>query len=267
MADFAPVCPIHIACELDSWYALRDYHLLLAHDILNKPDEYRGLFNLAERINFSKHYNTNYFSTKILDNSVIELGTSVDIDVIAEAARVVAATVIVLPDVLLDSKATVEACKAALDDWTPKLQKVLGNSGWSFMVVPQGLSRDEWTWCAEQFEYDAHIGWWGIPRNYSIKGLGSRREAVDIASAINTNRHIHLLGFGDDIIDDVLSVKHPKVTGIDSAVPLRIADAGMKMSMIPDDLGPRGDWWDRVTIERAKEMADACNQFRKWIRI
>lgn len=268
MAKFAPVCPIHVARELDSWYSLGDYQLLLAHDILNKPDEYGELFDSQKNIP-SKKYNKTWFETKILDNSVIELGSSVDIDVIAEAASIVKATVIVLPDVLLDAKATVESCLAALDTWTPVLQKKMGSQAWSYMVVPQGNTPEEWAWCAEQFQVaGSQIKWWGIPRNYNIKGLGSRRDAVQIAHAIDCKRRIHLLGFSDNIVDDVLSARMPEVDGIDSAVPLRAGSANLKMSMMLPELGPRGDWWDTVSIEDGcgLKMSEACDTFRNWIR-
>lgn len=264
MAKFAPVCPAHIAKGLAGFYALGDYHLLLAHDILQKPDLYHEVFHPQGGMVGSA--TLGYHETVILDNSVIELGTAVDIEVIVQAATVVKANVIVLPDVLLDAKATVEACRRAADDWEPILRKELGewhNHDWSYMFVPQGLSREEFAWCAEQFADDGRIGWWGIPRNYSIKGLGSRRDAVEICSALNGSKKIHLLGFGDDIVDDVLSARHPKVNGIDSAVPLRAASAGMKMSMYLPDLGPRKDWWD--TVEWDYDMVAAVNLFRTWI--
>lgn len=252
MAKFAPVCPAHIAKGLEEDRALGNYHLLLAHDILKHPEEYRKLFNSMNGV-------------KILDNSVIELGAAVDIKVIAEAAAVVCANVIVLPDILLDGKQTVIDCKKAYVEWRPILDKALGSSNWSYMIVPQGKTRAEFAECAEAFADLAYIGWWGIPRNYNIHGLGSRRDAIDICTAIDPQNEIHLLGFSDDIVDDVLSACKDEVSGIDSAVPIRAASAGMRMSMNLPELGKRGDWWDDPKTTYDQQMATNCSLIRNWI--
>lgn len=236
MARFAPVAPVDILCELymkggDS------YQLPLAHDVLREPKKYGQLFSTMEN---EQPYNR----TVILDNSVIELGLSVDVGIIREAAEVVRATVIVLPDVLLDTDKTIKDCQKAVDEW----DKIFTDSTllkFTFMMVPQGLNRMDWARCAEAFAGDTRIGWWGVPRNYNIKGLGSRRDAVEILRAIDSTKSIHLLGFSDDIIDDVLSARSYGVAGIDSAVPIRAASLGMPMSLALDSkLPPRGEWWD-----------------------
>lgn len=251
MTKFAPVCPIHIAEGLQQDNALGRYHLLLAHDILNEPERYGDLFK-------------NMIGTKILDNSVIELGTSVDINVIAKAAKIVKANVIVLPDVLLNAEQTIIDCRKAYVEWSKVLSDEL-DYYWSFMFVPQGKTRAEFAACAEALSDLSSIRWWGIPRNYNIQGLGSRVDAVNICKATAPDRNIHLLGFSDDIVDDVLSSRSQHVTGIDSAVPLRAASAGMRMSMNLPDLGRRGDWWDNPNTTYDQQMATNCSLFRKWI--
>src|SRR5690606_14854074 len=89
MAYFAPVCPVHILKQLAAEGSMGTYHLPLAHDVLEHKDEYHNLFVKSRYADF--------ISTTILDNSVIELGTAVDINVIGEAAKIVHANVIVLP--------------------------------------------------------------------------------------------------------------------------------------------------------------------------
>lgn len=260
MAFFAPVCPVHILKQLAAEGSMGPYHLPLAHDVLEHQDMYRFMFRdsaYADDIH-----------TTILDNSVIELGSAVNIDVITEAALVVRANVIVLPDVLLDAQATVRECKKAIPIWREKLQNAFGRyQDWRFMLVPQGKTPGEFAWCAEQFANDIDIGWWGIPRNYNIRGLGSRRDAVEIVKSINPKRKIHLLGFSDNIVDDVLSARVPGVSGIDSAVPIRAASLGMKMSMNLDaDLPPRGKWWNDPNTDYVPLMKENLEWFRARVR-
>lgn len=259
MAYFAPVCPVHILKQLAAEGSMGTYHLPLAHDVLEHKDEYHNLFVKSRYADF--------ISTTILDNSVIELGTAVDINVIGEAAKIVHANVIVLPDVLLDAEATVANCKAAIPVWREVMFNIYGSRPWSFMIVPQGKTPGEFAWCAEQFANDIDIGWWGIPRNYNIKGLGSRRDAVEIVRSINSSRKIHLLGFSDNIVDDVLSARSEHVAGIDSAVPIRAASLGMKISMGLDaDLPPRGKWWNDPNTDYVPLMKENLEWFRARVR-
>jgi len=258
MARFAPVCPIHILDKLLARSKLSSavaYHLPLAHDVLAHPKEYAETFK-----QFSKYFS----KTIILDNSVIELGHAVDKAVVLEAAKIVGANVIVLPDVLLDCDATIDSCLAALDIWTAYFGNRLFE--YSFMIVPQGKTPGEFARCAEAFADDMRIGWWGIPRNYNIKGLGSRREAIDIVRVLNKHRNIHLLGFSDDIVDDVLSARHHAVSGIDSAVPIRAASLGLRMSMGLDaDLPSRGKWWDDPNTKFNELMLENYRQMIRWV--
>lgn len=257
MASFAPVCPIHILESLIDIDQAGNYHLPLAHDVIHNEIRYERAFKVIR-----EQYG-HYLSTVILDNSVIELGSAVNIEVIAAAAKTVKANVIVLPDVLLDASATITQCRKALDPWSKKLDHELGEGNYTFMYVPQGTTPNEFAACAEALAEDERIGWWGIPRNYNIKGLGSRRDAVDIVHMLNPKRNIHLLGFSDNILDDILSARHPAVTGMDSAVPLRAASHGVSMSFDMDkELPPRGDWWEDPKTVFDVEMVKNL----KWIR-
>lgn len=261
MAKFAPVCPINILEEFVMYHTAGSYHLPLAHDVLEHPARYRDVFQNKIRKG----------STVILDNSVIELGTAVNIDVIAEAASIVSANVIVLPDVLLDTAKTIYACTKAIDDWTPILNSRLGVGNWSYMYVPQGRTLEGFTRAAEAMRDVPDIGWWGIPRNFNIHGLGSRRLAIDLCHMINSERSIHLLGFSDNLADDMLSARDLRVSGIDSAVPIRAASLGREMSLtLGNDLPPRGDWWGGHNIGPAPvfvpQMLQNLEIVRKYIK-
>jgi hypothetical protein len=252
MARFSPVCPSHIL-EALSPRASGDYHLLLAHDVAVDPGYKRFFDRLHNRI-------------VIMDNSVIELGNAVDVGMIQKACDAVCPTTIVLPDVLLDARETYRRCSIALIKWreafAPFLAKAPGiNGSPGFMIVPQGKTIQEWAWCAECFAFEENINFWGIPRNL-VAQVGTRRDAIAIARALNPSRAIHLLGFSDNIVDDVICARNPYVMGIDSAVPLRAASEGKKISMNLE-IGPRGNWWK--TAQHNEGMDINIELYQKWI--
>lgn len=237
MARFAPVAPIHLLEAFKLYDQLGSYHLLLAHDILKHKEEYRNTFAVAPWGSPIPGY------TVILDNSVIELGTAVSIDTILEAAEAVHPTVIVLPDVLGAAQATIEGAHNALINWTHKINQVLGVGKWTYMVVPQGKNLEEFIWCAQQFKGNPMIGWWSVPRHMTAK-LGARTQATALLHKLNPHKKIHLLGFSDNLLDDIITSQLPMVTGIDSAVPIRAATYGFPFEPVIRNLPPRGGWWD-----------------------
>jgi len=249
MAKFAPVAPHHILRALRPSNS-GNYHLLLAHDVAANAQEFSSLWDGFHGMQV------------IMDNSVIELGGAVDLDIITKACAAVNVTSVVLPDVLLDGRATVESCLAALKDWSSIFEGYFSRRGpWSkgFMYVPQGKTIQEFAWAAQQLADSPGINFWGIPRNL-VGQVGSRREAIDICHALNRHRSIHLLGFSDSICDDVICARDTRVAGIDSAVPLRVKDDFTFWS----DPGPRGDWWDTVTYN--SQMDKNIETFKNWIR-
>ncbi len=254
MGLFAPVAPIQVVSKL-SPSACGNYHLLLAHDVAAHSQEYRQFFGPPNM-------------TVIMDNSVIELGNSVDLKVIRKALVAVDSTTVVLPDVLLDGRATVRSCQVAIPVWAEALSQVGFGTGTSndrqgFMIVPQGKSLAEFAWCAEQFASNPLINFWGVPRNL-VKEIGTRARAIDIVHAINPHRRIHLLGFSDDICDDVLCAKDRRVEGIDSAVPIRAGTLGIELSF--NTMLPRRDpsWFD--TAIHVPLMDTNIDTYRRWIR-
>jgi hypothetical protein len=250
MAKFAPVCPINIVSKL-SPSTCGDYHLLLAHDVAAKAKEYSMFFGLHRNMDI------------IMDNSVIELGGAVDLKVVKAACHAVDTTSVVLPDVLLDAQATIESCTKALDVWPNAFADLFGvNNTRGFMIVPQGKTLAEFAWCAQQFASHPKINYWGVPRNL-VEHIGSRRDAIDIVSALNPHRDIHMLGFSDNICDDVICAKDRRVNGIDSAVPLRAGTLGIEFSF-NTVMPKRGDWWDTAT--HVPLMDQNIENYKRWIR-
>jgi hypothetical protein len=233
VSKFAIVAPINIVQELDMHNILGPTHLLLAHDVVKHPMEYNRLFS-AKRIHRER--------LVILDNSVIELGAAVDLPMIREACEIVEPTCVCLPDVLLDTKATIDSCSEALETWSKELRKTQHfKEAPRYMLCPQGKTFEDFIRCAEAFADDPRITVWGVPRNL-VGWIGSRQAAIEILHVINPRRKIHLLGFSDNMADDMMCARDFRVMSIDSAVPLRLDFDLQLSSKIP----PRGNWWDHA---------------------
>lgn len=268
MAKFAPVAPIRILEQFSKQHILGEYHLLLAHDIV------------ASELNRAAYHEVfgqrKWDGTVILDNSVIELGTAVDLDEIATAAEACRANVIVLPDVLENGDATVDSITDAYGEWASRFDDVLGIDNYLFMIVPQGKTIEQFTECARVLydfmeEYEQRI-MWGIPRNL-VKLHGTRKLGINAIQEIDDMAHpfpIHLLGFSDNIADDIACAKIAGVGGIDSAVPIRTQEWPKIVSgelVAP----PRGDWWETTSyrnwmfnnLEHARETFDSGQSLDK----
>lgn len=256
MTFFAPVAPISLLHKLDERQTAGPYHLLLAHDVVEKKTQYQRLFQKK-----STQWQV------IMDNSAVELGEPVSPDVLLEAVTICHATVVVLPDHLLDPKATVKSTTEALKEWEEPLRNYPRTL--DLMVVPQGKSVGQWTVCALALSklHSPRIKWWGIPRNFRDKCGESRQTAVCLAHSFRPDWNIHLLGFSEDTIDDILVAKDPRVHGIDSAVPVRIGQAN-ELFIPGMETPPRGEWWESANAET--EVTEECVQniydVREWIR-
>ncbi len=259
MAQFAPVAPIRLLQKLHDENLAGSYHLLLAHDVVAKADAYRIMFQGDWLGAPSSH-------EVIMDNSAIELGAPVSPDVLLKAVDICYAKIVVLPDQLLDSKATLISTFEALKEWDTPLKEY--PRGLDLMVVPQGKTVTEWTACALALSKidTSRVSWWGIPRNFKDVCGESRQTAVNIAFAFKPQWKIHLLGFSEDTVDDILVAKDSRVYGIDSAVPVREGMAG-RLFTPGGDVPPRGDWWDtsKWNTPITKECRENLNDVRAWI--
>lgn len=250
---FAPVVPLSIAQFLKGHDALGGYHLLLAHDVLANPDAYRATYAGATDI--------------IMDNSLIELGYPMRVRDVIEAARVVNAQKVVLPDVLGSLEETLTLVQQAYEDFYMLPLDV--TAGLKMVAVVQGESREECSRCLHEYsKLGVEIS---IPR-VLVSILGSRMDVIREAYSMGF-RNMHLLGFSDNLIDDVSSVRMPGVKGIDSAVPIRAGVKGLYMALDDMDfsknLGPRGSYWETdVEKMNAVDLSTICSNlysYRKWI--
>ena len=227
MAEFAPVVNVELAQQLKADGHLGSYHLLLAHDVVKRPLEYESVF-----LNLPNKY-------IIMDNSSCELGKPVDIQTMKEARRIVGATVCVLPDIIGDARATMEATLGSYNAW------YLAGLG-PFMVVPQGRNLQEFMLCVQSFKKLLHVQAWGVPRA-TVKSMGTRMSALRVVvEHARAAQDIHLLGFSDNIFDDITCAKQISVRGIDSNVPIRYGRMGLKLDelLLGNPQVPRGESWE-----------------------
>lgn len=274
MAKFCCVMPLDVAEAFRSYsktwgdapmadiqYLGQD-HLLLAHDVLKSQENIDLYCAMYAGIPF-KHV--------IMDNSVIEMGTSVDPKMILEAAEIVQAKVVVMPDALLDKDNTIQATMNGISVIGAELKKQHRH----ILAIPQGKDFTDWIKCLEHFADVSEIDWIGVPRNVN-EDLGiSRIIAVDACRILCPEKHIHMFGFSDDILDDMVTIHqhHDVIKSIDSAVPIRMGlKHDHKISLVDDFDEPRGDWWDNPgewgtgTFRYIDCALANVERVRKWIK-
>lgn len=225
MTKFCIVAPPQILNSLYAHGFLGHYHLLLAHDVVAQEKEYEGLFRYRSWPKDDE--------LVILDNSVIETGNAVDLEMMAEAIDICKPTVVVLPDILLDGEATAISCANALDKWPRVLPSTT-----EYCYIPQGKSITEFIASARALEAAANITFWGCARNL-VDAVGSRAGPLKILKQTNAFRRIHMMGFSDRMSDDVDCAQIFEPYSIDSAVPLRINHP----LLIDSKPKARGTWW------------------------
>jgi len=200
MSEVAIVAPLDVHKRLADEGVLGTYQLLLAHEVLADPMQYEY---------FWRNQKDQFI---IMDNSLIELGHPLPVDVVAEAAELVGAKAIVLPDVLGDRAKTYKLFAGALEQ--AKLQNI--DTKFKMLGVAQGRTSEETFSCGRDM-LKAGADFLSVPRNL-VKLAGTRMDAVKLLGKLGA--HMHLLGFSNNLWDDFYTVHLPGVMGIDSAVPI-----------------------------------------------
>jgi len=248
MTRFAPVAPLPLLQSLwnhdqNQHMHHGSYHLLLAHDIIasiHNRNEYRAHFEKVR----------DWFQdcTIIMDNSIVELGDAVDMWLVAAAAEVVHADVMVLPDVMGSGKRSLKL-------FNDTISKGLPRGNYQYMAVPQGPTISDFATCLEEYSQHEYITWIGIPR-IATQQLGSRRQLIQMATMIKPEWRLHLLGFSDNVVDDMLCAAAGVCEGIDSAVPVRAGQRNIPFCLAESDYGKRGDYWEskKHTLQALKNI-------------
>lgn len=241
---FAPVAPYHIYQQFIVNGYVPNTVLLLAHDVVSHEDEYAETF-------MHKAWND---TTIIMDNSLVETGGAVDLEMVKRASEIVAADIVVLPDVMGHGVKSAEATIAAWASWS-----------WEFrnqekMVVLHGATNEEWFQSAEMIKSEGiDPDWLSIPR-FCENGADRRLKLINYARMIFGAKPIHLLGFSNFVGSDLLAASHYNVKSIDSAVPLRLKTT----AIISEDAGKRDPHWFR-DVKFDTKMIEACHLVDQYI--
>lgn len=263
MAKFAPVVPLSIVESMWHTGILGDYHLLLAHDVVSSPeaeDGYSKYFYYRMRSMHPK-------ATIIMDNSVVELGEAFDFEHCFNAAVLVQADYLVAADAFLESKLTLARSAIFADDF--RHMRDHGSIG--LMGVVQGRTLEECMVCAEYYAHDELFRGIAVPRCLTPV-LGSRMSVLLEIQRRLAGRFdcVHMLGFSDDLVDDIACARLPFVNGIDSAAPIRGALKGIQVQLPHTDFGPRGDFWQTTYQQGWDALAaitDNVNTVRQLIDV
>jgi hypothetical protein len=193
---FAFISPIH-DLECDS----SDYHMALTHLVLKYP-EY-----------------VDYYKRKrgyvILDNSLIELGGSVKLRTILDAAEKIGPDEIVLPDVYKDGKATLKSVKKSLIEYSGYQY----TGGYELQAVCHGKDFKEWCYVWDELNKIDELHCIAIPK-VTTNQFG-RLKAVRYALENNpNNKEIHLLGCWDtvDEFKEYTDVEKNAIRGVDTSI-------------------------------------------------
>jgi len=236
--QFAPVGPHHLLSKLTP-ITLGKYHLVLAHDIVEHQKEWRTLLPPNSLV--------------ILDNSIIELGRAVAVQAIVEAYWILKDSplnyriVVVPPEVIDDPDETnslfISNHPVLEDKLEPGVEMMYVIQGPGLRGLEKSLSM---LW--HRLREFPNLTWVGVPRSL-VPECHSRMWATLECfkmKLVHPRLNIHMLGFSDNIQDDIACTAIPGVAGIDSAVPLRLGQKGQKIDLTyeGDQAGPRGDYWN-----------------------
>lgn len=238
MHQFAPVGPHQLLWRIPD-HILGRYHLVLAHDIVENRDNWQYMLPLG--------------STVIIDNSIIELGEATSLDTIIEAHNILSIPtdryrlVVVPPEKLNDPEESnnmfVRAYGPLQDALGPNVEMMYIIQGPTFNDVQRSISHLR----KRMYDY-RQLRWVGIPRSI-VERVGTRMYALLEVLKLKLefpSINIHLLGFSDNIADDIMCASMFGVAGIDSAVPLRLGQKHIPIDLkyIGDQAGPRGNYWE-----------------------
>lgn len=216
MTHFAAVAPLDIHRGLDEVGMLGTYQLLIATEVLKDPEAH-STFWLTQQAD-------QYI---ILDNGVIETGQPLPMSELVRAAKAVGANAIVLPDAIDNAEATMRLSRRAASDYAD-----LEEAGRELIGVVQGRDWGECLDCAAGLLEVVGVDRLAIPRGLT-KNLKTRSTLV---AYLAETYHVlmHLLGFSDNIEDDIRSaVSNKLVIGIDAATPVWLGLQGRQVPVEP----------------------------------
>lgn len=197
------------------------YHLVLAHRFNSEP-EYRN-FYIDQRKKAK--------SFIILDNGACELGESIANERLLETAKNLQPDVLVLPDVLHQSQATIARTEKFIELY--KRQKALK---YKLMAVVQGKTREEWLETLSFFTANPDIDMIGISSTNAMypkaKNYYTRIKTLKylLKKHLIGGKRIHMLGLDDSGHFELRHFsKYPFIEGADSSAPVVHGAHGIKI--------------------------------------
>lgn len=185
-----------------------DIHMCLTHLVL-KDKAYRRFYAKEDKY-------------KLIDNGLFE-GEPNPIEKVLEAAEMIGADEIVLPDILYDGKATVKAVKAAIKKVPTK---------YVLHAVVQGSTPSEWWQCLQELQDIPEVNVIGLsklscPKAFSTD-IATARLRITMQMELNgmwhKDKQYHLLGGSNNLLYE-LFYQSGRIRSIDSGAPV---EYGMK---------------------------------------
>ncbi len=217
-AIIAPTTSLPMLCHV------RNVQMALTHKVLDQADPNYALF----------YKNASRSSYVILDNSLWELGSSLEVGDLYRACEIIEPDELIIPDVFRDAEGTKWAFRNFRDahmqnfrDRFPKLK---------FNVVIQGSNLTEWLDCYDYIATQPLIDTVSLPKVLDKDfGIGGRISMLNILETTNRvkSKEYHLLGIWDNPIELLtVATRHPWVRSVDSALPVHAALAEVKFDLI-----------------------------------
>jgi hypothetical protein len=218
MARFAPVCSPTIMWELVSQKLEGNYHVVSAQAVLELPDSWGALFCDDDGDFVMVSPSTG--------------GRPLEPALVAEAAKTVAATAVLLPSYDGNMQLTVSMALEAAPHF----------EGRALVGVIQGRTEAEYLDCANTLRQAAGVSAFAIPAS-AVQRAGSR---VFLARALEGP--VHLLGMSTSLADDIASAKF--AGGLSSDVPLRLGNEGRRLeSLVRTPAGScPPEWWGATVL-------------------
>lgn len=223
LASITPVKDIKLGLE-------EPIAMFLTHLVLQHED-----YALAAR---------EYEGYKILDNSLIELGSAMSLDKVLLAANIIDADEIVLPDAFQKRKETYELVVKALEELKTKTLP----KKYKIMVVAQGSDKDEFYKSFKELAALPGVDVIGVPK--------IQKERVTYSDLFETTtKEIHFLGCPESL-DEIRQMSDyllTRVRSIDTCIPAL-------NSILTDN-----PWEKRptdYTINLHTDRVDVCNYRR-----
>ncbi|KKL24999.1 hypothetical protein LCGC14_2409720 [marine sediment metagenome] len=181
-------------------------------------------FVLAQQCLASEAYSTYYREAAergefvLLDNGAAELGRSVSAEDLLKACELINPSVVVAPDVLFDSDATIF-----------RTMQFLGRVGgrYKVMAVPQGRNDEDYLETFHLFNQQSSIAWLGLTK-YATPAFGSRVALLKIIEPI-VDKPCHLLGLWYDALELLEEKQFSFAKSTDSSRPVKLALQGLHM--------------------------------------